>query len=57
MPTYVAVFFRQPGLASPKVALANCLGMWWGCISPETPSLLYHTGGSRMVSRLACAYR
>lgn len=33
-------------LAPPQVQLHSCLGLWGGCISPQQPALLYHTGGS-----------
>jgi hypothetical protein len=27
-----------------RVALTSCLGIWWGCVPPDTPALLSHTG-------------
>lgn len=40
---------RKPN-QGPKLAFVNCMGMWWGCIPPDTPALLYHSGGGKMVS-------
>jgi hypothetical protein len=45
---------RHPGRGPSKLAFTNCMGGWWGCIHPNTPSLLYHTGGGRMVSQSIC---
>lgn len=45
------VHYRQDAGHRPtKLAFTSCMGLWWGCVPPDTPALLYHTGHGSIVS-------
>lgn len=52
-----AVMLLCSGQRTSTVAFHSCMGLWWGCVPPETPALLYHVGGVDMVSHCVLELR
>jgi hypothetical protein len=49
-PTMLGAAHNIHAPAHNRAVLHNCVGMWWGCVPLNTPSVLYHTGHWAMVS-------